>query len=178
MLPPGIGQAAIDSYIGFADAVIPGLLYKMYWTEGGWDRWGADSLGTGSIQCANLDGSDLETLVSDLDTPWGIAVEEDIPYGDRDWTNLGVKAPGTGSIRRANLDDSDLETLISDLSSYSYSIALDVSGDKMYWTAMSTDFTSSMGRIRRANLDGSNIETLISDLLHPRRIILGYREIW
>ncbi|MCY3788615.1 MAG: T9SS type A sorting domain-containing protein, partial [Gemmatimonadetes bacterium] len=170
-LPPGIGQAAIDSYIGFADAVIPGLLYKMYWTEGGWDRWGADSLGTGSIQCANLDGSDLETLVSDLDTPWGIALDEDIPYGDLYWTNLGVNAPGTGSIRRANLDDSDLETLISDLSSYSYSIALDVSGDKMYWTYSSSSITDT-GSIRRANLDGSNIETLISDLFHPYSIAL------
>ena len=170
-LPPGIGQAAIDSYIGFADAVIPSLLYKMYWTEGGWDRWGADSLGTGSIQCANLDGSDLETLVSELDTPWGIALDGDMPYGDLYWTNLGVSAPGMGRIRRANLNDSDIETLISDLSSYSYSIALDVSGGKMYWTDSSSSITDT-DRIRRANLDGSNIETLISDLLHPYSIAL------
>ena len=79
-LPPGIGQAAIDSYIGFEDFLPPRPFSQMYWADGGWSPWGADSLGTGgSIQRANLDGSNIETLVSGLFHPRGIAL------GSRPW---------------------------------------------------------------------------------------------
>ena len=71
-----------------------------------------------------------------------------LPYPKVYW---GVYA---GNISRANLDGTGVETLVS--ARGPTSIALDVSGGKMYWT----DYLARA--IRRANLDGTGVETLVS----------------
>ena len=112
-----------------------------------WIDWGVDK-----IQRANLDGSNIEDLVTQgLDRPVGIAI--DIAGGKMYWTDID-----TGKIQRANLDGSNIEDLITRGLDGPSDIALDVAGDKMYWTDGNPD------RIQRANLDGSNIE----DLVPPR----------
>ena len=112
-----------------------------------WIDWGVDK-----IQRANLDGSNIEDLVTQgLDRPVGIAI--DIAGGKMYWTDID-----TGKIQRANLDGSNIEDLITRGLDGPGDIALDVAGDKMYWTDGNPD------RIQRANLDGSNIE----DLVPPR----------
>ena len=123
---------------------------KMYWTD-----WAADK-----IQCANLDGSNVEDLIRVRD-PIGIAL--DVGRGKMYWTEGDLE-----KIKRANLDGSNIEDLITWRAGLSvpYGIALDVGRGKMYWTEWGR-------KIRRANLDGSNVEDLITTgLRNPNGIAL------
>ena len=104
------------------------------------------------IQCANLDGSNVEDLVSELDFPKGIALSANKMY----WTD-------STKIKSANLDGSNVEVIVSGLSS-PFRIALQTSAGKMYWT------DSASEKIQRANLDGSDIEDLITELEFPTGI--------
>jgi hypothetical protein len=122
---------------------------KMYWSD----------QGHGTINRANLDGSNLEVLVDGQSVPRHLAL--DLPGGRMYWTN------GTsGDIRRAHLDGSGQEIVISGLIS-PIGIALDLAHAKLYWSHY-----VSAGDIRRANLDGSGQETLITGLPGPTGIAL------
>ena len=133
----------------------------MYWAD----------LGAGKIQRANLDGSDVEDIITDLLGPNGIAL-------DLDGNKIYWADEFSGKIQCANLDGSNLKTLfvrhgkligtainipldILNLKIYygysPISIALDISGRKIYWV------TPSTYKIQRANLDGSNIEDVFTD---------------
>ena len=116
---------------------------RIYWTD--WHE--------GTISRANLDGSNIETLITGLDNPHSVAL--DITDGKMYWVDYDLFADedGTGKIQRANLDGSNIETLVATGSDGLFDIALDVAGGKMYWV----DYNG----IHRANLDGSNIETLV-----------------
>ncbi len=112
---------------------------KIYWTDtaGNSDK----------IQRANLDGSNVETLVTTgLQTPTSIAVDR--AAGKIYWVNLN-----SGTIQRADLDGSHVEDLVTGLAG-PVGIALDVGMGKMYWTGNSAIF--------RANFDGSGIEELVT----------------
>ena len=121
----------------------------IYWTD-----WGVDK-----IQRANLDGSNVQDLVTTgLWGPRGIAL--DIAGGKMYWTDFN-------KIQRANLDGSNVEDLVTSGLTTIIDIALDIAGDKMYWTDLGTD------KIQRANLDGSNVEDLVtSGLTTPDGIAL------
>ncbi len=71
---------------------------KVYWTE----RF------SNSIHRANLDGSDIEELITDLSSASGIAM--DVENGKIYWTERSA-----GTINRANLDGTDVEVLFSNL---------------------------------------------------------------
>ena len=123
----------------------------MYWTDSS----------VGSIQRADLDGSNVQTLVptgSGLIFPRGLAL--DVEGGKMYWTNSSI-----GSIQRANLDGTHRETLIS--TDNPTGLALDITAAKMYWTVGRT------GSIQRANLNGSDFETLVTGLNRPYGIALG-----
>ena len=114
---------------------------KLYWTD-----WGTDK-----IQRGDLDGSNVEDLVSGagLNGPDGLVL--DMAGGKIYWTDTG-----TNKIQRADLDGSNVEDLITSGLSVPYGLALDVSADKMYWT------NRQNGKIQRAGLDGSNVEDLLT----------------
>ncbi len=133
---------------------------KMYWIDNT-DGWGIHWRRTDKIQRANLDGSNIEDLVTQgLDIPSGIAL--DVAGGKMYWTDSG-----TDKIQRANFDGSDVEDLVTQGLDGPRGIALDMAGGKMYWTDWRTD------KIQRANLDGSNIEDLVTQGLDiPRGIAL------
>ena len=135
--------------VGSPDPIVE-LPNKIYWTD----------QDTGKIQRANLDGSNVEDLITGLVVPDGIAL--DGGRGKMYWTQWGMD---TGKIQRANLDGSNVEDLITGLERPS-GIALDVGRGKMYWTDAGTD------KIQRANLDGSNVEDLITSGISPTRIAL------
>ena len=66
------------------------------------------------IQRANLDGSNIKTLVTNCGVvTLGIAL--DVAEGRMYWTDADRFAPGTGNVQRANLDGSNIETLVSGL---------------------------------------------------------------
>ena len=124
---------------------------RMYWTD-----WG-----TRKIQRSNLDGSDVEGLVTTgLGAPFGIAL--DVAVGKMYWTDSVVD-----KIKRSNLDGSGVETLVSTGLERPQGFALDVAGGKMYWTDWGKE------KIQRSNLDGSGVENLVTTGLEtPRGIAL------
>ena len=128
-----------------------GGVNKMYWTV-----WGR-------IKRSNLDGSDVENLVTTgLRGTSGIAL--DVSGGKMYWTNWRVDR-----IKRSNLDGSNVENLVTraDGLFIPEGIALDVFGGKMYWTEFGTD------KIKRSNLDGSDVEDLVTTRLrNPSGIAL------
>ncbi len=73
---------------------------------------------------------------------------------------------GSRQIRRSQLDGTQVQTLVTTIGSPPWQIALDVSGDKMYWTAPGPD------KIQRADLNGTNVEDLVTDLPNPVGIAL------
>ena len=113
---------------------------QMYWIDSGTDK----------IQRADLDGTNIEDIVTTgLRTPSGIAVDTtaDKVY----WIDSG-----TDKIQRANLDGSNIQDIVTTGLRTPTDIALDLTGNKVYWIDSGTD------TIQRANLDGSNIETLVT----------------
>ena len=167
-----VSAAAIENYNGLAltaevpvtaigegSVSTPSHLF-IYWTD----------TGTGKIQRANLDGSNVQDLVTQgLSDPYGIAL--DVAGGKMYWTDAA-----TGKIQRANLDGSNVQNLVTQGLNSPRGIALDVAGGKMYWTDADTD------KIQRANLDGSNFQDLIATGLdEPEGIaldVIGGKMYW
>ena len=139
----------------------------MYWTALGPVR------GMGKIQRANLDGTNVEDLVTELTGPYfGLAL--DVAGNKMYWTNIDFSTATRNSIQRANLDGSNIEDLLTGLS-VPAGLALDVAGNKMYWTDIGA------GAIHRANLDGSNVEDLLTGLSVPAGLALdvaGNKMYW
>ena len=133
------------------------VVEKLYWTD----------TGTKKIQRADLDGSNVEDLITtELNNPSSIAL-------DATWGKIYWLDRNNDKIFRANLDGTQITELINtrDLSdpprNYKsagpYGIAIDVDGGKMYWT------DGVMDKIFRADLDGSNIEDIVNtrELVDP-----------
>lgn len=126
---------------------------KMYWAD-----WGFPS----GIQCANLDGSNSQTLVNTDDDPSDIAL--DVAEGKVYWTVGPIVEDGQGKIQRANLDGTNVETLVSGLIKNPDYITLDVTERKMYWSMAGYAGDTNESKIQRANLDGTNVEDVIPSL--------------
>ncbi|MCE2449939.1 MAG: hypothetical protein J4F35_16675 [Candidatus Latescibacteria bacterium] len=138
-----VGESNTSNNCSDAVRVTVSQMSQMYWTS------------AGRIQRANLDGSNIEDLVTGLG--WARDLALDVAGGKMYWMT------GAGRIQRANLDGSNIEDLVTGLDSPS-GPALDVAGGKMYWT-------TGVGRIQCANLDGSNIEDLVTGFI-PRGLAL------
>ena len=140
---------------------------KIYWTAfGEWDALGYPIPATGKIQCADLDGSNVQDLLTGLDFPQGIAL--DVAGGKMYWTSQRDLNPATqtltSKIQSADLDGSNVRDLVTGSESPRGGIALDVAAGKMYWTDWS--------KIQSADLDGSNVRTLVPGLSNLSGIAL------
>ena len=123
---------------------------RMYWLDRGTHR----------IQRAELDGSNVENLITTgLSAPMEVAL--DGAAGKMYWTD-----DGTDKIQRANLDGSQVEDLVTTGLAGPSGLALDVAAGQMYWTDVRT------GKIQRAHLDGSGVEDLVTGLIDPRGLAL------
>lgn len=120
-----------------------------------------DSLVPGAIARINVDGSELEILVSGQTEPQGVAV--DPVTGTIYWTDFPFV--GTGVIRRAPASGEMAEDLIDGLQ-FPQGVALDVAAGHLYWADAGT------GKIQRANLDGSGIVDIVANLNQPRAVAL------
>lgn len=114
---------------------------KIYWTD----------YGRSVIARCNLDGTNQETLISDLDDPKGITVDADgnLIYIDDEeiiWTNS---------------EGSNSKVLLSDLSDPQDVIFWD---GLLYWTDRETD------KIESIKLDGTGRTVVLSDLKNPSDI--------
>ena len=163
-LVPGFGRP-----VGIALDISGG---KMYFT----DRNAPDLRTPGainSIHRANLDGTNLETILPGSD-PVKEAIALDISRGKMYWAEYdGVNEDH--KIRRANLDGTNVEDLITEFALGAdpvyegpRGIALDLSMRKIYWTNLAA------GKIQRANLNGTNVEDLITGLTLPHHIALDF----
>ena len=155
---------------------------KVYWTE----KTGESG---GTINSANLNGSDVTELASIFATPMGIAV--DVTNSKLYWTN------SAGRIQSANLNGSGIKNVIpggldtpmdialaggnaywtqgngsvrfasltGQIRSRPISTGTDtpgsivIGGNKVYWTEMAGD---SSGTIKSANLNGTDVKELTS----------------
>ncbi|MGD8856429.1 MAG: hypothetical protein PVG33_08895, partial [Chloroflexota bacterium] len=141
---------------GHCAAAIPAQYY-VYWTT------------DGAIKRAPLAGdatqkSMIQTVVSDLSRAEGLVL--DLDQGHLYWTQFG-DGTDSGQIWRADLDGANpvllvdaipsppVDTSISSRPDARFGLALDLDGNKMYWTQTTT------GEIWRANLDGSGAEVLL-----------------
>ena len=133
---------------------------KIYWAEEG-KGWNA-----GKIKCANLNGSDIKTLVSGLSSLSQSDMTLDVEGGKMYWIEDYLL------LKRANLDGTDIETIVSS-DAFMTGIALDAAVGKIYWTedpSLGEDRTD--GSIKRVNLDGTDIETIVSRIMSPSGIAL------
>ena len=162
---------------------------KIYWTS-------QINPSSGTINSANLDGTDAATLTSIRSVPVGIAV--DTAGSKLYWTNA------RGRIQSANLNGSGIQNVLQNLSAptdivvsngFIYwteggnsvrrvnisgqKIAIDVAvnlgtvgglavgSGKVYWTEMTS---ASAGTVNGANLNGTNFKTLATLLSAPMGI--------
>ena len=149
------GDLYVDnfSFVGSSDGG-GGAVGKIYWANASAQK----------IQRANLDGSQVQDLVTGLDFPDGLALDVS---GDKIyWTDRG-----TDKIQRANLDGSQVQDLVTGLDE-PIGLALDVYGDKIYWTEY------HQGKIQRANLDGSQVEDVVTGLNTPHDLALEGKIYW
>jgi hypothetical protein len=122
-----------------------------------WTNMGNPSVNDGSIERANLDGSNITHIVASgaTFTPKQLQLDEKnrkLYWCDRE----GMR------VMRANLDGSSLETLVDtsegdarpgkDLKKWCVGIALDVEAGKLYWTQKGAD-KAGEGRLFRASLE-------------------------
>ena len=121
---------------------------------------------TGSIRRANLDGIDVEDLVTGMEDAKDIAL--DVVAGKMYWAEQGI-----GAIRRADLNGTDVETALAGIENPD-GVALDIPGGKVYWTSQGVSRFLDSGIIQRSNLDGSNVETLVAGLRDPVGIALDH----
>ncbi len=122
---------------------------KVYWTE----QTGNHS---GSIQRANLDGSNAQSVRELTSAPQGLAL--DTANGKLYLTN------SRGKVQQMNLNGSGFQpNLIVNLNA-PQDIAIDTAGGKVYWT--------EEGKIRRANLDGSSRQDVATGIGTPISIAL------
>src|ERR1700721_1446119 len=146
----------------------------IYWTE-----MGIPNKEDGSIERANVDGSDHITVVPNGKTFTPKQLQLDKHNGRLYWCDReGMR------VMRSNIDGSNVETLIqtghgetdrADLTRWCVGIAIDVEDGKLYWTQKGID-NAGVGRIFRAGLDipkgetptsRSDIEVLFDQLPEP-----------
>ena len=148
---------------------------QIYWTN-----MGNPKANDGSIERADLDGSNRKTIVPPGATFTPKQMKLDNKGGKIYWADReGMR------IMRASLDGSEIETLVDtsegdsrpgrDKKKWCVGIAVDHSGGKIYWTQKGSD-NAGEGRIFRANLEipkgespanRTDIELLFDNLPEP-----------
>src|SRR5580658_9280800 len=145
-----------------------------------WTNMGIPNVNDGSVMRAELDGTNLTTIVPEGATHTPKQLQFDKKNGKLYWSDReGMR------IMRANLDGSKLETLIdtshgdprpgTDATKWCVGIALDVDRGQLYWTQKGND-NAGQGVIFRAGLEipkgqtpqhREDIEVIYGDLPEP-----------
>ena len=142
-----------------SDIAIDASEGKIYWSVK--SHWWARS--ADRIQRANLDGTDIETVVGNLEGPNGIDLDLGVQRNKIYWADGANSLFSSGKIQRADLEGTNVQTIIRRLGVPLHDVAVDASGGKIYWTR-GDDW------IQRANLDGSNVQTIITGVEEPNEI--------
>lgn len=129
---------------------------KIYFTDGGFGGPIPDAQGL--VRAVNPDGSGLQTLVTGLDRPRGIAV--DSVNGFLFWNDWGNEVT-----QMSRLDGSGVGTVLNHGQEGLNDIALDVAARKIY-IGMSVSFEPFHG-VKRFNYDGSDPEFIVDVEAEP-----------
>ena len=146
---------------------------KMYWTDmgmgGAADR--SVAVDDGRIMRANIDGSDVQTVVPLGHTTTPKQLTLDVEGGKVYWCDRGDVGDKVVNpkIMRVNFDGSDLETLIDKDLISPVGIALDVPNGKLYFADRYAN------NICRSNLDGSGVELVVRDTNYPVDLALDLK---
>jgi sugar lactone lactonase YvrE len=145
---------------------------RIYWSDLG------DVSNASAIFSANLDGSDVQKLVSDvfISEIAGIALD---PIHDKlyfTYVNPLIDSLLAGGIARADLDGSNLEVIVGGQGK-PIGIAVDAAGGGIYWAdAMSISPAGGDGEIKAADLDGDNKHVILGGLNVPYGVALDVAE--
>ena len=120
------------------------ILNKVYWVEGG----------TGTIHRSNIDGSELENILTTNSNNLGL-IEL-----DHNNNRIFYTITNDNYIRTANFDGTNQQILVNNVGTVQ-GITYDPTNDKIYWT----EFFS--GQIKKANGDGTNVSTIFRSTGHP-----------
>ena len=152
MSPDGKDQQVIASHCHMPDGVaVDADAGRVYWTN-----MGVPSADDGTIECADLDGSNRVTIVPQgvTHTPKQIHLQKQtgkLYWSDRE----GMR------VMRCDLDGSAVETLVitgdpaadvGDQTKWCVGIAVDPEAGQIYWTQKGSD-NAGVGRILRAGID-------------------------
>jgi len=132
--------------------VVDAVAGNLYWTN-----MGNPSANDGSVERANLDGSNVIHIVP----PGGTFTPKQLQLDERNRKLYWCDREGM-RVMRANVDGSNIETLIDtsegdsrpgkDIKKWCVGIVLDIEAGKLYWTQKGPD-NAGEGRIFRANLE-------------------------
>jgi hypothetical protein len=138
--------------------VVDTVAGHLYWTN-----MGNPSANDGSIERANLDGSNVIHIVP----PGGTFTPKQLQLDEKNRKLYWCDREGM-RVMRANLDGSNIETLVDtsegdsrpgkDIKKWCVGIVLDVEAGKLYWTQKGPD-NAGEGRIFRTNLEISEGQT-------------------
>src|SRR5271155_5810431 len=134
---------------GIAVDVVAGHIY--------WTNMGNPTANDGSIERADLDGQNRQTIVPQGGTFTPKQLQLERKSGKVYWCDReGMR------LMRANLDGSNIETLVDtsrgdprpgpDATKWCVGVAIDVDGGKVYWTQKGPD-NAGKGRLFRAGID-------------------------
>jgi hypothetical protein len=143
-------ETLIDTDIGPFDIALDLQQSKMYFSDRGTPTLDA------TLRRANLDGSDVETLVTGTAPAY---IDLDLLHGKIYYAHGGS---GPIFISRANLDGTSPELIYSAANDTVRGIALDLTDQKIYF-GLKAQFALS-SKISRANLDGSSFEDFLTGL--------------
>ncbi|MFD2531815.1 BspA family leucine-rich repeat surface protein [Gracilimonas halophila] len=128
---------------------------KIYWSN----------VTEGSIRRADTDGTNSETVLTELDVPRGVAV--DAGSNKLFWAEAGSSTP---AIRGLDLgsENAVIEDIVTTNITSPYHIALDSVNSYIYWVDNALDAK----HIKRASYDGTTVETVISEVKQVSGITL------
>ncbi|MHC4797207.1 MAG: hypothetical protein ACYTF1_11245, partial [Planctomycetota bacterium] len=127
---------------------------KIYWTAGGQGP-------VGQIQSANLDGTNVQTLVANTNPlgstrPTGIAL--DSAGGKLYWADF------YSGIYSANLDGTNPSAVWLGVNPYALQgIDVDPINGQLYWGPTHSVFSGDFATIRRSKLDGTGMQVLLQN---------------
>ena len=106
------------------------------------------------LSCANLDGSERETVIVWDNPPLIFISPRAIAIDSNEQKIYFIRG---GAIQRADTDGSNVEIVLDGLEKVDLDVnlAVDTNGRQLYWT------DSKAGTLYRATLDGGNVETIV-----------------
>jgi hypothetical protein len=116
--------------------------------------WVDNNDATGTVNEANLDGTDPQTILTGQGTPTGLAFDgSHLYWADGDLVN--------GTIDEANLDGTDPQTIVTGQIG---PVGVAVDGGHLYWDNYGAGY---IGTIDEANLDGTDPQTIVTGQNRP-----------